>query len=796
MAGNKSKNASSVGSKDQRLLRREQEEKEIAKLEQRAATYQLVSGSDRQAVLFETLPLSKRTREGLQKAKYLECTEIQRKAIPLGLRRRDILGAAITGSGKTLAFLIPLLEILYRERWTTEDGLGALIISPTRELAVQIFEVLHTIGKRHTFSAGLIIGGKSLKDEQERICRMNILISTPGRLLQHMNQTPGFDCNNLQVLVLDEADRILDMGFKRTINAVIENLNRERTTWLFSATQTKSVKDLARLSLRNPEYVAVHDQAEASTPAKLVQNYMVCELDRKLDILFSFMKAHPQTKALVFASSCKQIRYIHEAFTRIEPGLPLLALHGRQKQSKRVEIFDQFLRNKFSYLLATDVAARGLDFPSVDWVIQLDCPEDPATYIHRVGRTARNNAEGRALLLLLPSEEAGMVAALKEKKVPVEPIKVKDSRTTSIRQKLQYLCFQDPEMKYLGQKAFITYLRSVFLQKNKKVFDVHALPAEEYAASLGLPGAPRIKFNKKSNDKNQDRALKRLLADLSDSEDEPEAKRTKASEKPVSKVDKMFARKNQDVLADHYTKLIDHSVTTADGTPPSGTADFGATLPVVDDDDDDLVVLKRADHKLSDDENTQTGELSRRQKARLRKKALKADLSSKVIFDDEGNTIHAYDLKTEEDFRREGDISQQIAKRLQRDRAAVAERDEIDREKDRLRRQARKLKRKLHEKGEESEGDGSDGEEPVVMLGGASDDDDNDNSDEYSRASGSERTTNHDDSGAESDEEVVARKRKRSRSRKSAREPFSSVDELPRSLQTEEELALQLLADI
>lgn len=149
---------------------------------------------------FDDLPITQKTADGLKRANFRQLTDIQRKAIPLALAKRDVLGAAKTGSGKTLAFLIPVLEILERARWTRDDGLGALVISPTRELAVQIFEVLKKIGRNHSFSAGLIIGGKDFQAEKERIAFMNILIATPGRLLQHMDQSIGFDCDNLQML--------------------------------------------------------------------------------------------------------------------------------------------------------------------------------------------------------------------------------------------------------------------------------------------------------------------------------------------------------------------------------------------------------------------------------------------------------------------------------------------------------------------------------------------------------------------------------------------------------------------
>lgn len=174
--------------------------------------------------------------------------------------------------GKTLALLIPLLECLWKARWTKFDGLGALIITPTRELAYQIFHVLNKVGAHHDFSAALLIGGNGeIEFEKRRLSTMNIIVCTPGRLLQHMDETDTFDCGNLQMLVIDEADRILDMGFKSQMNAIMANLPNERQTLLFSATQTKNVKDLVRVCLKDPVYVSVHENAEKATPDQLIQ---------------------------------------------------------------------------------------------------------------------------------------------------------------------------------------------------------------------------------------------------------------------------------------------------------------------------------------------------------------------------------------------------------------------------------------------------------------------------------------------------------------------------------------------
>lgn len=409
---------------------------------------------------FSDFPLSTQTLEGLSAAGFVKPTDIQHEALARGLEGKDVLGAAKTGSGKTLAYLIPVLERLYRERWSRTDGVGAIVISPTRELALQIFQTLRKIGVKHEMSAGLVIGGMSFKEESVRINQMNVLICTPGRLLQHMDETPAFDCSNLQILVLDEADRILDLGFEKTMNAIIQNLP-PRQTLLYSATQTKSVRDLARLSLSQPEYISVHEDAKEATPQQLTQAFTCCELNQKLDVLFSFIRSHLKSKILVFMSSCKQVRFVYEAFRKLRPGVPLMPLYGKQKQFKRMAIFKDFSKKPAAVLLATDIAARGLDIPGVDWVVQLDCPEDPQTYIHRVGRTARFNHDGKALLILLPSEKA-FIPLLQAKKIPIVETQINAATLQTTASNIAGLNAEDPDLKYLAQKCFISYMRSVF----------------------------------------------------------------------------------------------------------------------------------------------------------------------------------------------------------------------------------------------------------------------------------------------------------------------------------------------
>jgi ATP-dependent RNA helicase DDX10/DBP4 len=334
---------------------------------------------------FKQFPLSSATINGLNEAGFTEPTDIQRQSIFLSLIGNDVVGAAKTGSGKTIALLVPVLESLWRNKWTHEDGLGVLIITPTRELACQIFQVLNQIGKNHDFSAGVLIGGTDIEYERDRLGHVNIVVATPGRLLQHLDENESFRCDMLQILVVDEADRILDMGFKDQLNAIVDNLPKERQTLLFSATQTRNVKDLARVCAKDPVFVSVHEHSDNVTPDNLQQPYFVCEEEEKVNILWSYLVNHKRKKTVIFVTCCKQARFLTEALCSMRPGLSLMGLWGTMNQTKRVEVFESFDKNTAgAALIATDVASRGLDFRKVDYVLQLDCPTTVDDYIHRL----------------------------------------------------------------------------------------------------------------------------------------------------------------------------------------------------------------------------------------------------------------------------------------------------------------------------------------------------------------------------------------------------------------------------
>jgi len=387
---------------------------------------------------FDQLGLSDKTMQAIKGMGFETMTEIQRKSIPPLLAGKDVLGAAKTGSGKT--FLIPAVEMLSSLRFKPRNGTGVIIVSPTRELALQIFGVARELMEHQSQTYGIVIGGANRRAEAEKLAKgVNLLVATPGRLLDHLQNTEGFVYKNLRTLIIDEADRILEIGFEDEMKQIIKRLPAdERQTSLFSATQTTKVEDLARISLKpGPLYINVDHRKEYSTVDTLEQGYVIVESDLRFRLLFTFLKRHPKKKIICFFSSCNCVDYYSELLNYID--LPVLALHGKQKQQKRTNTFFEFCNAEHGTLICTDVAARGLDIPAVDWIIQVDPPDDPRDYIHRVGRTARGaTGKGRSLIFLQPSE-VGFLKHLKEARVPLVEFELPTKKILNIQSQLEKL---------------------------------------------------------------------------------------------------------------------------------------------------------------------------------------------------------------------------------------------------------------------------------------------------------------------------------------------------------------------
>lgn len=271
--------------------------------------------------------ISEQTLQGVADMGFTKMTEIQAKSIPPLLEGRDLCGSARTGSGKTLAFLIPCIELIYKLKFMPRNGTGVLIISPTRELSMQTFGVLKELMAHHHHTYGLIMGGANRQVEAEKLGRgINIVVATPGRLLDHLQNTPNFLYKNLQCLVIDEVDRILEIGFEEELKQIINLLPKKRQTMLFSATQTEKTDSLAKLSLKKePIYVGVDDNKEIATVEGLEQGYIVVPSEKRLLLLFTFLKKNRRKKVMVFFSSCMSVKYHNELFNYID--LPVTSIH-------------------------------------------------------------------------------------------------------------------------------------------------------------------------------------------------------------------------------------------------------------------------------------------------------------------------------------------------------------------------------------------------------------------------------------------------------------------------------------
>lgn len=466
---------------------------------------------------FAALELSEPTSNALRDQNFTTMTEIQARSIAPLLAGRDLLGAARTGSGKTLAFLVPSIELLYRARFVPRNGTGVLAISPTRELAMQTHNVLKDLLKYHSQTHGIIMGGANRRVEAEKLVKgVNVLICTPGRLLDHLQNTKGFLYRNLQCLIIDEADRILEVGFEEEMRQILKLLPKDRQTMLFSATQTTKVEDLARLSLRKPIYVGVDDKREHSTASGLEQGYVVTPSDARFLLLFTFLKKNLKKKVMVFFSSCNSVKFHSELLNYID--IPVWDIHGKQKQQKRTSVFFEFIKAKEGIMLCTDVAARGLDIPAVDWIIQYDPPDDPREYIHRVGRTARGQGTtGRALLFLIP-QELGFIRYLKEARVPVSEYEFPRKKVANVQSQLEKLIEKNYYLHQSARDAYRSWVLAYNSHQMKDIFNVHQLDLQAVATSFGFNCPPKVNLTMESKSASKRKGKKSELADAKSGE--------------------------------------------------------------------------------------------------------------------------------------------------------------------------------------------------------------------------------------------------------------------------------------
>jgi ATP-dependent RNA helicase RhlE len=371
-------------------------------------------------VSFNNLQLIEPVLQALDKEGYTHPTPVQEKSIPVILQKRDLLGCAQTGTGKTAAFVLPILQLMHEEKQTSEQAqhkIKALILTPTRELAIQIGESIRAYGRYLPLRHHVIFGGVSQHTQVQAIRRgLDILVATPGRLLDLMQQ--GYvTLRDIQFFVLDEADRMLDMGFVHDVKRIITRLPSKRQTLFFSATMPGEIKQLASMLLNNP--VRVEVTPPATTVDLIQQSVYYTEKHNKQSLLVHLLKDSSIETVLLFT----QMKHAADKLARMlnNAGIRTEAIHGNKAQAARQRALENFKAKRTRVLVATDIAARGIDIDELTHVINFELPNVPETYVHRIGRTGRAGAKGVAISFCDWSEKIFLsdIQKLIKKTIPV-----------------------------------------------------------------------------------------------------------------------------------------------------------------------------------------------------------------------------------------------------------------------------------------------------------------------------------------------------------------------------------------
>ena len=368
---------------------------------------------------FEKLGLIKPLLGAIKELGYEHPTLIQKRAIPLVLAKSDIFATAQTGTGKTAAFGLPILQKLRNTEGTEERALRAVILSPTRELSIQIFEDLTSYAKHMKVECAILVGGKDIEAQQRAMKKgVDIVIATPGRFLEHVEK--GLDVSKVEVFVLDEADRMLDMGFAKEIRKVHPLLPKRHQTLLFSATFSEKVRKLSKLVLVKPAFIET--SKKNSTVDTINQIAYMVDTDRKAELLAYLIGSRNYPQVLVFTRTKVSADYLVEELRK--DGLKCGIIHGDKTQANRLKTLAQFKAGEIKVLVATDIASRGLDIENLPYVINYELPSVPEDYVHRVGRTGRAGKNGEAISLLDIYEKFDVraIEIVIGKKIPQETV--------------------------------------------------------------------------------------------------------------------------------------------------------------------------------------------------------------------------------------------------------------------------------------------------------------------------------------------------------------------------------------
>ena len=374
---------------------------------------------------FEELGLSRDVLKVLDEMGIVEPTEVQYKAIPLALEGKDIIGGSATGSGKTLAFASPIIENLKVDGG--KHGVQALIMTPTRELAEQVADSIKQFSRGKGLNVLAVYGGVSIENQIRKLSTADVVVGTPGRILDHLNRTT-LELGNVRFLVLDEVDRMFDMGFHRDVENIINQCPRERQTMLFSATISSDIDHLAKLYTKDAEEVEVESYVDAS---KLKQIYYDVSSGVKFSLLVHLLRGEKSELVMVFCSTRRNVDFIARNLNKV--GIDAKAIHGGLNQNQRNRVLRDFHGKGVTVLVCTDVAARGLDIKGVSHVYNYDLPKTSNEYVHRIGRTARAGEEGKAVSILSSRDYENFGNVLKDDSLKINQETLPKFETIMVR---------------------------------------------------------------------------------------------------------------------------------------------------------------------------------------------------------------------------------------------------------------------------------------------------------------------------------------------------------------------------
>ncbi|CZT09369.1 probable ATP-dependent rRNA helicase spb4 [Rhynchosporium agropyri] len=484
-----------------------------------------------------TPPLAEWILDAITAMGFGRMTPVQASTIPLFMGNKDVVVEAVTGSGKTLAYLIPVVQKLLRvEEPIKKHHVGAIIVSPTRELATQIHSVLLTLLGFHQPSAEalqplgegekrklsttlsvvpqLLLGGTTTPAQDlSRFLKNspNLLISTPGRLLELLS-SPHVHCpqSSFEVLVLDEADRLLDLGFKDDLQRILGRLPKQRRTGLFSASVSEAVGEIVRVGLRNPVKIAVKVKSASGddkrTPASLQMSYLLTPPSHKFPALLSLLSQLDPTpqKSIIYLSTCAAVDYFQHILNALLPNqFTLIPLHGKHPPNVRQRNFSKYITTVTPcILLTTDVAARGLDIPQVDLVVQIDPPSDPKVFLHRCGRAGRAGRKGLSVILIQPGREEDYIPFLDVRKTPITPLQkpfitITDDDAAFVTSKMRKEVLADRALYDKGQRGFVSWVKAYSKHQASSIFRVADLEWTDLGNAWGLVRLPKMPELKK-----------------------------------------------------------------------------------------------------------------------------------------------------------------------------------------------------------------------------------------------------------------------------------------------------------